>query len=306
MPMFNKKEKRYKVRFTLMLSIILLFSVLIPNKSVFALDVLNPKKIFDMNLDNLNLDFLKDDSFTVMILGIDGEEYEGYRSDSIMVGKIDTKNKTLKIISIPRDTLVTIDGVDDKLGHAYSYGGALKTKEVLKENFNIDVDGYMCLNFNTFRKFIESLDGIDVEMSEEESEITRGIYEEGIFNIDGNEALTFARIRALDSDYMRTARQRRVVESIIYKLKEKERDTLPELLKIFNELVSTDISIDKIATLGLLLKEEDYKITSVLIPSEDFGYGEIVNGTWYLVADKEESSRLMKEFFKNQNGESFN
>lgn len=269
---------------------------------LFAYQLINigQTRVYGTDYKNLlnPLDYMKDSTYTVLILGIDGDSYEGQRSDSIMLGRIDLKKKELRIVSIPRDSLVEIYDFKDKIGHAYAYGGPELTMEVIEKNFSIKVDGYLCLNFISFREFIESIGGIDVYMTEEEAEIALSRKEEGTFKINGEEALTFSRIRALDSDYLRTARQRRVVESIIQRLKELNRDSLPELIKIFNSLVSTNISLDNIFSLAMILRDEDIAIKTNLIPSEDIGYGDIVEGVWYLVFDKEEAAVLMENFLK--------
>ena len=197
------------------------------------------------------------DGVNILILGTDGrigQSSSETRTDSIMVLNVGGKNKKMKLVSFMRDTLVHIDGVsqgsgyDQKLNVAYAIGeqnnnqGAELVRQVLKDNFDIDIKYYALVDFSTFATAIDTLFPNGVEMNanfstingEKVSEVQvpddlnmkDGVVPEqtikvGKQRMDGRTLLNYARFRKDDEgDFGRTRRQQEVMSAIIQQVKD--------------------------------------------------------------------------------------
>ncbi|WP_246942770.1 LCP family protein [Bacillus pinisoli] len=167
------------------------------------------------------------DNFSVLLVGVDEREGEtNSRSDALILATFNKTEKTVKMVSIPRDTRVDIPEHDkDKINHAHAFGGIDLTIETVEELFDIPVDYYVKLNFDAFVEIIDALGGVTVEVpktfseqnsKDEQDAIT--LYE-GIQTLNGEEALAFVRMRKDDptGDIGRGERQKQVIKAIIEK-----------------------------------------------------------------------------------------
>ena len=229
------------------------------------------------------------DGVNILILGTDGrigQSSSETRTDSIMVLKVGGKNKKMKLVSFMRDTLVHIDGVskgagyDQKLNVAYAIGeqnhnqGAELVRQVLKDNFDIDIKYYALVDFSTFATAIDTLFPNGVEMNanfstingEKVSEvqvpddlnIKNGVVPEqtikvGKQRMDGRTLLNYARFRKDDEgDFGRTRRQQEVMSAIIQQIKDPTKlFTGSEALGKVFALTSTNIPYSFLLTHGL-------------------------------------------------------
>lgn len=239
---------------------------------------------------------MTDGVYTVMILGVDAEEGEDGRSDSVMIASLDKKSSELRLMSVPRDTYVRIGDTYDKINHAYALGGRELSVKTAEENFGIKIDGCIVFNFTSFRNFIDELGGINLYLSSGEAEEVKNIYEEGEYILDGREALIFSRIRNIDSDFGRTARHRRITDAILSRLKEENKANLPYLGKKLYDIIKSDIPLKDIMGLGLYLYDTDLDVESSMIPYEEDSWGEVIDGVWYLMADPEKTAEDMRTF----------
>jgi len=183
----------------------------------------------DMREESVNPDV---DNVSVLFLGVDESESrsdaEGFedgrsRTDAMILATLNNDDKSVKLLSIPRDTLAYIPEVDyeDKINHAHAFGGPKASMEAVEELLDVPVDYYVRMNFYAFMDVVEALNGVEVEvpfnMYEMNSEdANNAIYlEEGRQTLDGEEALAFARSRSYDSDLARGERQLEVMEAIL-------------------------------------------------------------------------------------------
>ena len=120
------------------------------------------------DIENTEEATIVDGITNILLVGTDGEYVEkGNRSDGIMLVTIDSKNKDIKLSSIARDTYVDIPGYSkEKLTHAYAYEGIDLLKEVFKENFDLDIDKYIAVNFGSFMEIIDEIGGVVVDVPE--------------------------------------------------------------------------------------------------------------------------------------------
>ncbi|KHF39604.1 LCP family glycopolymer transferase [Halalkalibacter okhensis] len=168
------------------------------------------------------------DNISVLILGLDDRDGElRGRTDAMLLATFNKELGSIKLLNIPRDSLVEIPGRlnRDKINHAHAFGGLEMTINTVENLFDIPVDYYVSLNFIAFMEIIDALGGVEVEVpftfSEMNSNDEKGtitLYE-GMQTLNGEEALAFSRMRKQDprGDHGRGERQQEVIKGIISK-----------------------------------------------------------------------------------------
>lgn len=194
-------------------------------RAIHLTEVKTEIKWYEEETDMSQYFTLNDDVFTLYISGIDtyGSVAKTSRSDVNIIFVANTKTRQMLLLSTPRDYYVPLsisNGVKDKLTHAGIYGINC-SKDTLAELYNVPIQYYFRLNFNGFIEIIDALGGITVNSNE--SFVTRhGSYtiNRGINNLDGKQALSFARERyALkDGDRQRGKNQMEVIKQVINKM----------------------------------------------------------------------------------------
>lgn len=166
------------------------------------------------------------DNVSVLIIGVDENEHrdnaETSRSDTLMLATFNREEGSVKLVSIPRDTLLYVPevGREDKITHAHAYGGPKATIETVENLMDIPVDYYVRVNFHAFVDVVDAIGGIDIdvpyELTESDSMDKRDAIHllPGEQTVDGEEALAFARTRKLDNDIERGKRQMEVVNAV--------------------------------------------------------------------------------------------
>lgn len=169
------------------------------------------------------------DNISILFLGIDDSEARNFtekaRTDAMVLATFNVNEKSVKLVSIPRDSYVMIPskGFKDKINHAHAFGGVDESVKTVEKLFDIPVDYYVRLNFNAFVETVNALGGIEYDvpfdMSEKNSADVSGAVtlKEGIQTINGEEALALARTRKYDSDMKRGQRQMDLMKSIFDK-----------------------------------------------------------------------------------------
>lgn len=167
------------------------------------------------------VDLENQEAFSVLLLGVDtgdlGRVDQG-RSDTIMVATINPKNQTTTLVSVPRDTYVDIVGygTQDKINHAYAFGGAAMSMDTVSNYLDIPIDHYVSINMAGIKELVDAVGGIDVN-NDMEFTYEGNNFPIGPQHLDGSQALAFSRMRYDDprGDYGRQLRQRLVVEGIV-------------------------------------------------------------------------------------------
>lgn len=245
------------------------------------------------------------DSVTnIALFGIDAEDGNIGRSDSIMIATVDSNNKVLKLTSIMRDSYVNIPGRGmDKINHAYAFGGPELAINTLNSNFDLNIKDYAAVNFSSLPKVIDLVGGVEIEITEEEVSHINGINSAGVYNLTGDQALAYSRIRyATGGDYKRTERQREVLEKVFEKVSSKGLGELTSLVYNVLPLIQTSLGTGEILDLGTeVLKIKSTKLTQERFPLDGYCNGEMINGIYYLVFDKDETVNQLHEYiFENR------
>ena len=213
----------------------------------------NAPKVQMPQLQNTNISIETQEKmegyWTVAVFGVDSREGtlgKGTRSDMQMILNVDLGTGEIRIVSVYRDTFLRIDDKEryDKINEAYFRGGPKQAIEALKDNLDLTIDDYASFSWKAVADAINLLGGIDVDISHEEFRVINGfitetvestgvgshhLKEEGPNHLDGVQAVAYARLRKMDTDFKRTERQREVVDLALKKAREADAATLSKV-----------------------------------------------------------------------------
>lgn len=307
----KKKKKKSRVGKTVF---ILLLVLLIAATSVFGIIYNTASKIDykpETHEDNVYVDsssLMHDSNVTnILLIGVDGSSSDtSLRSDTMLLVSIDRNNKKIKLTSFLRDTWAVIPSnkAYSKLNAACSYGGAQLVLDTIEYNYNVEIDHYMLVGFDMFSTIIDSVGGIEVEVTEKEAEfmratakVTRNIQSGESVHMDGAQALVYCRIRKLDSDFMRTYRQRKVITALIDKAKSTDLLSLKNLADTVLPMVQTDISPMELTKLIFgAAKFIGYDIKSERVPNDDTWSYKTIRGQSVIVTDFDANIQFLKNY----------
>lgn len=208
--------------------------------------------------------------WTIAVFGVDsrdGKLGKGALSDVEMICSINRKTGEIRLVSVFRDSYLRIDseGSYDKINEAYFLGGYEQAVEALRDNFDIPVDDYATFNWKAVVDAINVLGGVDIEITDKEfayinSFITETVNATGVGSVqlehsgmnhlDGVQAVAYARLRLMDTDFNRTERQRKVLGQVMEKAKDAKFNTLKTLVGAVFPQISTSIGVDDLLSVA--------------------------------------------------------
>jgi len=249
---------------------------------------------------------LSNEPFYMVLIGTDGSavrdengQFGGsYRSDSLMLARIDPVNKKVVIISICRDTLIDIPGYGkDKINAAYAYGGPSLTVQVMSELCGVPISHYAEVNFDGFEAIVDSLGGVDIDVPIEIDDYhVGGHLDAGPQTLNGDQALMLARSRhSYDDigkgDFFRAANQRLVLSAIVKKILSADLRTMTSVLEELSKNVLTTLSIQDIIGLAQTMRGLDTTndLSSASQPTSSLQTA----GGWYEITIEDEWRAMM-------------
>ena len=257
----------------------------------------------------------------ILLAGTDGRPGEkNSRSDAMMILTVDTKNKSLKLTSLNRDTYVDIPGHGyQKLTHAYVYGGVNLLTKTIENNFEIDIQDYAVVDFYSFMDIVDALGGVEVDVHQNEiNEINKFIKLEtykwsgetkpmeliknsGVQKLNGYQTLAYARIRKTDSTQERDRRQRQVIEALMNGVKDLPITKYPNLLDTILPYIKTNMKPTEIIGLaGKVLGIGNLSITQIEFPFDNASTPVTLSGAGFVIKYPPESLNTLHDFkFKN-------
>lgn len=242
------------------------------------------------------------DEFLFLLAGVDstGEE-TGTRTDTLMLIKANSENKTVDMISIPRDSYVSINGSMDKINAAHSYGGIDLTMEVVRDFLGINLDKYMVVSFETVIKGIDALGGMDVEVSPEVA-AAMGI-SPGVHAMSGDEVLTYVRFRKgyQNADLGRINTQQDFLKQFIKEAtKAKNLPKLPKVYAAMKPYLKTNMNIKDLSGLAMKFKSVDFSnLNSVKLEGEPFNMGGVSYYKIYPESIENVKTTYLNSFLRN-------
>ena len=203
---------------------------------------------FDKSLVAENLDGYRN----IALFGLDtrDDSFNNSRSDSIIIVSINQETKDVNLTSIYRDTYVDIDGYGlDKITHAYAYGGPELALSTINRNLDLNITEFVTVNFETVKIVVDTLGGIELTLSDAEAEQI-GLSSGGTYTLDGDQALAYARIRKIDSDYQRAERIRTVLDAVFSEVKTMGVSELLDFVDVVLPHISTNMSNNEIIAMA--------------------------------------------------------
>lgn len=244
------------------------------------------RKTIQVGDNNKNIN--EADPFTVLVLGVDQRPYDRGRSDVMILMAVNPQKGSVLLFNIPRDTRTDIvgRGTVDKINHAYAFGGVEMSVSSVENFLQFPIDYYIRVDMEGFSSIVDSLGGVTVN-NNMRFEYAGYNFDQGILDLNGDEALAFSRMRFEDpkGDLGRNTRQREVLKGILHKLlRVTTVFKLESLLDNIGNSVRTDISFEEMKVFVTEYRQKLKNVEQVEIA----GHGQKINGIWYYIVDEKE------------------
>lgn len=260
----------------------------------------------------------------IALFGVDSRSgvFEG-RSDAVMVLSIDNKHEKLKLISLLRDSFVDMEISQygqEKLTHAYAYGGAENAINTINRNYSLNITDYVTVNFSEMAKIVDAVGGVKIDVEEAEIEkINNYIYdlsiedpsvnisdsdylsEYGLVRLSGNQAVAYSRIRSIGGDEGRVGRQQTVLNALLDAAFDKSVFSYPQMIHDIVPHCETSLgAADMLELIPALLKKYSLETVTIPGPYEDAYGGEQADGAWVLVYDLDQAAKHIDAFIREE------
>lgn len=228
----------------------------------------------------------------ILLLGVDQRGNDSGRSDALMVLTLKPESDEMQIVSIPRDTRTTIigRGTEDKINHAYAFGGADMSIQTVENFLDIELDYFVRINMEGLKELVDEIGTITID---NEIEWNDGTYNftKGPIEMDGDKTLAYVRMRKQDSagDFGRTERQRKVIQAMINEGASIANVTkIHEVIDIMGNNMSTSLDFDDTKALLNGYMDTRKNTTSYQVQ----GSGATIGGIYYYIVPDEEVAKV--------------
>ncbi|WP_053218208.1 LCP family glycopolymer transferase [Virgibacillus senegalensis] len=293
----NKKSK--KLWFKILLSVVLFlvvgsgafaYSIYHKTKQTVANKITHPVSSIDTSVGKKKV---KDqEPLNILLLGVDERENDVGRSDAMMVLSLNPKQDSMQLISIPRDTRTEIvgKGTQDKINHAYAFGGVDMSVNTVEQFLDIDLDYYVRLNMEGLTELVGAVGGVTVN---NEIEFSSGGYDFplGEIRLSQDETLNYVRMRKQDpnGDFGRNERQRKVIQGIIDKgASVGSVGKIDDIVQVLGNNMASNMDFDDMQNLLLNYRNTRKNITTYQMQ----GSGTKIDGIYYYLIDEEETAKV--------------
>ena len=245
--------------------------------------------------------------FYMVLMGTDGsaerdasgEFGDSYRSDSLMLARIDPVQKKITLISIERDTMVDMGEYGtNKINEAYTLGGPSLTVQVVSQLAGVPISQFAEVNFDGFRDIVNTLGGVEVNVPIDiDDPLAGGSLSAGMQTLDGDQALILCRSRhAYDAygggDYYRAANQRLVLAAIAKKLLSSSLPTMAATVNTMSSYITTSLDISDI--IGLAQAFRGLDPTSDIYSAMQPTTSQYTDGVWFDTTDEAAWATMMQ------------
>jgi len=258
-----------------------IFDMSISSEQQAALDELEQDTELDTSINPDDLEMnpnLPDNVVNILLIGIDTRDTKmdsGLQNGDVqLILSIDKNTGSVKLSSLLRDMYVTIPGYKNKnrINVAYGRGGGALAMRTVNHNFEMNIEHYVAINFYGLASIIDAIGGIDVDMTKIEAGAVNTYLRKhppkydntdgearvplervaGVQHLDGVQAVMYARLREIDNDFSRTARQRHLLELLLSKImQDMTLDKLITLMETCMPYVMTNVNASTMASLGM-------------------------------------------------------
>ena len=295
-------KKRKKRRNKLKLLLIPLFVLILGSTAYGANLYLKAQDVFKNSFNPVDASAKREtavnpleDNFSMLFIGIDDSEHRNQqgnsRSDALILATFNKDQKSIKMLSIPRDSYVYIPakGVSSKINSAHAAGGPKATMDTIEELFDIPVDYYVRMNFDAFTEVVDALGGIEANVpypiTESDSGDNKGAIhlEPGLQTLDGEQALALARTRKQDSDIQRGERQQEILKAILKKATSAGAVTkYTSVMEAVGDNMTTNLEFSQLkGFINYMTSSNGMNMETVKLEGSD----SYINGTYYYQLD---------------------
>ena len=263
----------------------------------------------DLSIENVEILEEEDQIFNILLIGQDRRQgQKRQRSDAMILCTVNLEEKTLVLTSFLRDTFVAIPDWNgrsygkNRLNVNYVFGGMEMLDQCLLDNFGVVVDYNIEVDFFSFSKVVDLMGGVDIELTRAEAThlnylCKTGQLKAGVNHLDGKIALEYSRIRKLDSDFVRTERQRKVLLALLEKVKGMKLLEANELIAEVFPMVTTDMTNAQILEVAvkMLPMLAEMKVTTQRIPADGTYYYGRIPGMSAIVIEMDVNRQILKD-----------
>ena len=259
--------------------------------------VISPDQIKFNPLDNATI--TGKNLINILLIGQDRRQYEStrQRSDAMILCTINKEKKTVTLTSFVRDIYVQIPGyANNRINAAFRFGGMKLLDKTFEKNFGVKIDANVCVDFGQFISLIDKLGGVDIEITDAEAKVL-SLPSSGMVHLSGSKALSYVRIRKIDSDIKRSERQRKVLLAIYGKYKDKSTTELLSLLDTILPMLTTDLSNWEIIGYAteLLPMSKEFTVITQRVPINKSYYYATIDGRALTIIDFEKNQQFLKD-----------
>ncbi len=260
------------------------------------------------------------EDINLLLIGVDTDAAdEAGRSDAMLLVRIAPESGDVRMVSFLRDLYLPIPGQgNNRLNAAYFYGGEDLLKRTFAENFGVSVDRFVTVHFSLVAELIDLAGGVELEISERELKpfndilksynksvgvsVTDGVLDAaGTYRLNGRQALSFSRIRKIDSDFQRTDRQHQVVTALLEQLHTLDFFSLAKLVLTAINQAETDLSLGEARSLlPLITSGEPPVIRTAHVPFDGAYTDKTIDGMMVLVPDLQQNRKLLEDFLTEE------
>ncbi|WP_313798394.1 LytR family transcriptional regulator [Cytobacillus sp.] len=301
----SNKKKRTWLRVVGMIILFMLIGTGVYGYSVYksltdAVDTMHQpieRELSEKRIEEIT--FEKKEPFSVLMLGVDEREGDRGRSDTMIVLTVNPNLHSIKMLSIPRDTRTEIvgRGTEDKINHAYAFGGVEMSMATVEDFLDIPIDYYLQINMEGFKDIVDSVGGVTVN-NDLDFTVNGKHFPKGEITLNGREALMFSRMRYEDArgDFGRQLRQREVIQAVINK--GASLSSLTKYQKIFSALgknIKTNLIFNEMADI-----QKNYRHAAKTVEQLSIeGDGKLIKDIYYFIVPDEEKQRVQGELRKH-------
>ncbi len=264
------KHRRKMIIAFIILEVIFLLCIGFYRYAQNKMNLIQPSAFKPGLVTNPNIDQVKVEEmegyWTIALFGVDSRNNsvgKGNNADVIIICNIDQGSGEIKLVSVFRDTYLSINdnGLYNKINQAYFLGGPEQAVEALNRNLDLQIDDFATFNWKAVVDAVNILGGVDVELSKAEfyyinAYITETVEATGVGSyqlkqagpnhLDGVQAVAYARLRKMDTDFARTERQREIIDLCFQKLKKSDFAVVNNVMEAVFPQILSSVTIDDI------------------------------------------------------------
>ncbi|GAA0592009.1 transcription antiterminator LytR [Virgibacillus siamensis] len=261
-------------------------------KSTVDNELHKPVEGIDVNVSKKKVE--DKEPINILLLGVDERQHDKGRSDTMIVMTLDPDNNQMQLVSIPRDTRTMIvgKGFQDKINHAYAFGGSEMSVATVENFLDIDLDYYVRMNMEGLAQLVNSVGGITVN---NDQQFSQGGYtfDTGQLQLNGDQALAYVRMRKGDpqGDIGRNQRQRQVIEGVIDKgAGLNVVGQIDNIMNVLGDNMVTNMQFEDMRNLAMNYRSARKNISTYQM----VGNGTRIDDIYYMIMPEEEVAKAHK------------